>query len=73
MGRPRQLPQAESEIISLRLPKHLVESLDILVAKGIYQNRADAIREGIRMIITKYYDAITDYRLRNAKPEVGLR
>jgi len=73
MGRPRSLPQAESEIISLRLPKNLVQNLDILVERGIYQNRADAIREGIRMVITKYYDVITDYRLKVAKPEVGLR
>jgi len=73
MGRPRHLPQADSEIISLRLPKQLVHNLDILVERGIYQNRADAIREGIRMVISRYYDAITDYRLRSARPEVGLR
>jgi len=66
------VPEAESEIISLRLPKHLIESLDILVMAGIYQNRADAMREAIRLVLTKYQDVITDYRLKRYKPMPGL-
>jgi len=72
MGRKRTAPEADSEIISLRLPKHLVESLDILVAAGLYQNRADAIREAIRMVLVKYQDVLTDYRLKRYKPMPGL-
>lgn len=39
-----------TEQIAVRLPKELLEELDALVASGIYQSRAAAVRAGVEAI-----------------------
>lgn len=35
----------KTKIFNVRLPKEIVNWLDLLVSKGIYKSRAEAIRE----------------------------
>jgi len=37
--------------ISLRLPDRILEEIDLLVEKGIYANRTEALREGARFLL----------------------
>ncbi len=41
-----------TEQIAVRLPEELLEELDALVARGIYKNRAAAVRAGVEAITT---------------------
>ena len=36
------------EIVNVRLPSEIVKWLDLLVEKGVYNNRSEAIREFCR-------------------------
>ena len=50
----RRVYEVKSEIICVRLPKGLVREMDKLIQAGLYQNRADLIREAMRRLITTY-------------------
>lgn len=40
-------------IISVQLPQNLLNALDILVKRGVYPNRSEAIRVAIRDLVKK--------------------
>lgn len=40
-----------SEQIAVRLPEALLEALDRLVERGIYDSRAVAVREGLELLV----------------------
>lgn len=42
----------ELEVLTVRLPKDIVEWLDYLVEKGVYNSRAEAIREFCREYVS---------------------
>ncbi|USS41362.1 ribbon-helix-helix domain-containing protein [Thermococcus aggregans] len=44
---------AKMRIISVQLPQGLINALDVLVKRGVYPNRSEAIREAIRELIKK--------------------
>lgn len=39
------------DVVNIRLPKEIVEWLDSLVIRGIYNNRSEAIREFAREFV----------------------
>ena len=41
----------EMSMTPVRLPKVLVEQINILVEKGVYLNKSDAIRDAIRRLV----------------------
>lgn len=41
------------DVIPIRLPKGLVESVDKLVESGDYSNRSDVVRDAVRKLIQK--------------------
>lgn len=49
-----------TEQIAVRLPKELLEELDALVASGIYQSRAAAVRAGVEAITAAEHRQQTD-------------
>ncbi|WP_394297002.1 ribbon-helix-helix domain-containing protein [Palaeococcus ferrophilus] len=40
-------------IISVQLPQNLINALDILVKRGVYPNRSEAIRVAIRDLVRR--------------------
>lgn len=42
------------ERVSIRLPKRYVDRLNWLVEKGVYTNKTEAIRAGIRILFEKH-------------------
>jgi len=42
------------EIITIRLPKWMIQAIDELVEKGLYPNRSEFIREAIRGHLRRY-------------------
>lgn len=48
--------QQSIEVITVRLPKPLVQLLDSLVKKGIFQSRSEAIREFSRQVVLEAED-----------------
>ena len=44
---------AKMKIISLQLPQGLINALDVLVRRGVYPNRSEAIREAIRELVKR--------------------
>ena len=43
--------QKNLEQIKIKMPKELIENIDLLVGIGLYPNRNEAIRDAIRMRI----------------------
>jgi len=41
------------KIISVQLPQGLINALDVLVRRGVYPNRSEAIREAIRELVKR--------------------
>jgi Arc/MetJ-type ribon-helix-helix transcriptional regulator len=37
--------------VCLRLPDKLIEDIDVLVDRGVYASRTEALREGARMLL----------------------
>jgi len=46
--------RAFMKLITLHVPPTYLEALSILVDRGIYPNRAEAIRDGIRRLLESY-------------------
>ncbi|ACS90382.1 MAG TPA: ribbon-helix-helix protein, CopG family [Thermococcus sp.] len=44
---------AKMKIISVQLPQGLINALDVLVRRGVYPNRSEAIREAIRELVKR--------------------
>jgi len=42
------------EIITIRLPRWMIQAIDDLVEKGLYPNRSEFIREAIRGHLRRY-------------------
>jgi len=42
------------EIITIRLPRWMIQAVDDLVEKGLYPNRSEFIREAIRNHLRRY-------------------
>ncbi len=40
----------EQVIAQVRLPKKLMEEMDLLIEKGLYMNRSDVIRDALRKL-----------------------
>lgn len=47
---------AVSRVVSVKLPVSLLDSIDGLIEKGLFQNRSDAIREAVRRMLASYRD-----------------
>jgi len=43
----------EIETVNVRMPREITDWLDVLVKKGVYHSRAEAIREFIRAFISE--------------------
>ena len=50
---PRNKGQEKMSLISVHVPKRMLEELDELVRRGIYPNRSEAIRAAIRELLYK--------------------
>lgn len=50
---PRNKGQDKMSLISVHVPKRMLEELDELVRRGIYPNRSEAIRAAIRELLYK--------------------
>lgn len=50
---PKNKGQEKMALISVHVPKRMLEELDELVRKGIYPNRSEAIRAAIRELLYK--------------------
>ena len=44
---------SEIEILNVRLPSEIVKWLDLMVEKGVYHSRSEAIREFLREFVKK--------------------
>ena len=42
-----------SEIVSFRIAKKMLEELDKLVKQGYFKNRSEAINQGIRLVLNE--------------------
>jgi len=53
---PKPKPKADwnVRILSVRIPKDLIDEMDQLVEQGHFMSRSELIREGIRTVIRKY-------------------
>jgi len=58
---------AVTRVISVKLPVGLVDQLNELVEKGFFQNRSDAVREAVRLLLAKYKET------RVPQPVPGVR
>ena len=58
---------AVTRVISVKLPVGLVDALNELVEKGFFQNRSDAVREAVRLLLAKYKET------RLPQPTLGVR
>jgi len=52
---PRSKSQDKMELISVHVPKKMLEELDELVRRGIFPNRSEAIRAALRDLLYKEY------------------
>jgi hypothetical protein len=41
----------QTEILNVRLPAKIISVLDVLVEKGLYTNRSEAVREFLRQYV----------------------
>jgi len=39
---------------SIKISKTLIEALDSLIKQGVFRNRNEAVKEGIRLLIRRY-------------------
>jgi len=46
--------RVKSIVMSIKMPLSLVEEIDKMVERGLYQNRSDFVREAVRRLITEY-------------------
>lgn len=42
--------------LTIRAPEPLLEELELLVEEGVFQNRSDALRAGLRSVVFGVYD-----------------
>lgn len=56
----------ETEKITINLGPADLGRLDLLVDQGIYSNRSDAIRTGVRHLFEKHHDVIEDVKTRTS-------
>lgn len=59
----------ESIVVTVKLPKSVVDQIDALVSQGTFLNRSDAIREAVRRLLTHLKD-LDAYRYARAIPSV---
>jgi len=54
--RDREVEEAlrNSEFIAARIPKQILEEIDVLIAKGIVKSRSDAIRRALMLYISSF-------------------
>lgn len=43
--------------LTIRAPEPLLEELELLVEAGVFQNRSDALRAGLRSVVFGVYDS----------------
>lgn len=43
------------EIITLKIPRELLDELDVIVSRGAFSSRSEAIRYAISMLISDVY------------------
>jgi Arc/MetJ-type ribon-helix-helix transcriptional regulator len=48
------IKQSKHVVIAIRMRRELIESLDQLIEKGMFENRSEAIRTAIRRLIEAY-------------------
>jgi len=49
---------ATTTVISVKIPITFLELIDKLIQIGLFQNRSDAIREAIRLLILRYHEVV---------------
>ncbi|MHA1589380.1 MAG: ribbon-helix-helix domain-containing protein [Candidatus Njordarchaeales archaeon] len=42
--------------ITVKVPREMLAKMDMLVARGVYPNRSELIREGIRLILNRHLE-----------------
>ena len=53
--KPKQKRKAEPmELVSVHLPPQMIQALDMLVTRGLYPTRSEAIRDAIAQLILKF-------------------
>ena len=55
---PKTKASEKMVLISVHIPKQMLEELDELVRKGIYPSRSEAIRIAIRDLLIRHYEMI---------------
>ena len=53
----------EIHVLNVRLPRDVIDWIDSLVKKGIFNSRSEAIRSFVRDYLTENYRQQTDSRL----------
>ena len=53
MGMPRTKAQEKMVLLSVHLPKQLLEELDRLVAEGLFPSRSEAIRTAVWELVRR--------------------
>ena len=53
---PKTKASEKMVLISVHIPKQLLEELDELVKRGIYPSRSEAIRIAIRDLLLRHYE-----------------
>ena len=55
---PKTKAKEKMVLISVHIPKQMLEELDELIAKGVYPSRSEAIRIAIRDLLLRHYEII---------------
>ncbi|MHA1616959.1 MAG: ribbon-helix-helix domain-containing protein [Candidatus Njordarchaeales archaeon] len=42
--------------ITVKVPREMLAKMDLLVARGIYPNRSELIREAIRLLLSRHME-----------------
>ncbi|MCI4408088.1 MAG: ribbon-helix-helix protein, CopG family [Thermofilum sp.] len=58
--------EEDAVIISVRIPKKLLEQMDKLIGQGLFQSRSDFLREAIRSYIIRLRET------QKISPEIGI-
>jgi len=55
---PKTKANEKMVLISVHIPKQMLEELDELVKRGIYPSRSEAIRIAIRDLLLRHYEMV---------------
>ncbi len=47
-------------VISVKVPREMIEEVDKLIRAGLFSSRSEAIRRAIAMLIKEYFDGLDE-------------